>query len=88
MMSSKDFSRIIGSLDEFNSGVVLKELCSIGVGISDGLGEGLFILIMSLAGFIVRILLVATSFVVVFLLVAILKSNARTFESDHFQIGF
>ena len=77
MMSSKDFSSIIEILDEFNSGVVWKELRSIGVGMSDGLGEGLFISVMSLAGFIVRILLVATPFVVVFLLVAILKTNAR-----------
>ena len=77
MMSSKDFSSIIWSLDEFNSGVVWNELRSIGVEMSDGLGEGLFISVMSLAGFIVRILLVATPFVVVFLLVAILKTNAR-----------
>ena len=65
--------------------MVWKELRSIGV---DGLGKDLFISVMSLAGFIVRILLVATPFVVVFLLVAILKSNARTFESDHFHKGF
>ena len=64
MMSSRDFSSIIGSLDEFNTGVVLKELRSISVGMSDGLGK-------------VRILLAATPFVVVFLLVAILKFNAR-----------
>ena len=75
-MSSRDFSSIIGSLDEFNSGVVWKELRSIGVGMSDGLGEGLSISVMPLAGFIVRILLAATPFVV-FLLVAILKFNAR-----------
>ena len=43
---------------------------------SDGLGEGLFISMMSLAGFIVHILLLATPFDVVFLLVAILKTNA------------
>ena len=52
-------------------------IVQIGVGISDGLGEGLFILVMLLAGFIVLILLVVTPFVVVFLLVAILKFNAR-----------
>ena len=52
-------------------------IVQIGVGISDGLGEGLFILVMLLAGFIVLILLVVTPFVVVFLLVAILKLNAR-----------
>ena len=70
MMSLKDFSSIIRSLDEFNSGVVWKELHSIGVGMSDGLGEGLFISVMSLTGFILRILLVVTLFV------AILKFNA------------
>ena len=77
MMSSKDFSSIIGSLDEFNSGGVWKELHSIGVGMSDGLGEGLFISAMSLGGFILCILLVVTPFVVVFLLVALLEFNAR-----------
>ena len=52
-------------------------IAQIGVGMSDGLGEGLFILVMLLTGFIVLILLVVTPFVVVFLLVAILKFNAR-----------
>ena len=42
-MSLKDFSSIIGSLDDFNSGAVWKELRSISVAMSDGLGEGLFI---------------------------------------------
>ena len=42
MMFSKDFSSIIESLDESNSGVVWKELRNIGVGMSDGLGEGIF----------------------------------------------
>ena len=37
-MSSKDFSSIIESLDESNSGVVWKELRNIGVGMRDGLG--------------------------------------------------
>ena len=60
MMSSKDFSSIVGGLDEFNSGVVWKELRSIRVGMSDGLGEGLFISVMLLAGFILYILLVLT----------------------------
>ena len=46
------------------------------VGMSDGLGEGLFISVMSLAGFILHILLVVTPFVVAFLLVAISKFNA------------
>ena len=55
----------------------MEELRSIGVGMSDGLGEGLFISVMLLAGFIVLILLVVTPFVVVFLLIAILKLNAR-----------
>ena len=49
----------------------------IGAGMSDGLGEGLFISVMSLAGFILHILLEVTPFVDVFLLVAILKFNAR-----------
>ena len=77
MMSWKDFPSIIGSLDEFNKGVVWKELHSIGVGMSDDLGEGLFISVMSLVNFILRILLVLTPFAVVFVLVAILKFNAR-----------
>ena len=77
MMSLKYFSSFIGSLDEFNSAVVWKELCSIGVGMSNGLGEDLFISVKSLAGFIVRILLVVTPFAVVFLLVSILKFNAH-----------
>ena len=77
MMSWKDFPSIIGSLDEFNKGVVWKELRSIGVGMSDDLGEGLFISVMSLVNFILRILLVLTPFAVVFVLVAILKFNAR-----------
>ena len=77
MMSLKYFSSIIGSLDEFNSGVFWKELCSISVGMSNGLGEDLFISVKSLAGFIVRILLVVTPFAVVFLLVSILKFNAH-----------
>ena len=77
MMSWKDFPSIIGSLDEFNKGVVWKELRSIGVGMSDDLGEGLFISVMSLGNFILRILLVLTPFAVVFVLVAILKFNAR-----------
>ena len=77
MMSWKDLPSIIGSLDEFNKGVVWKELRSIGVGMSDDLGEGLFISVMSLVNFILRILLVLTPFAVVFVLVAILKFNAR-----------
>ena len=44
---------------------------------SDGLGEGAFILVMSLEGFILCILLMATPFVAVVLLVAILKFNGR-----------
>ena len=50
MMSSQGFFNIIGSLDEFNKGVVWKELCSIGVGVSNGL-RCLSISVMSLAGF-------------------------------------
>ena len=79
MMSSKDFSSIIGtvigSLDEFNSGVVRKELHSIGVGMSDSF-RGLFISVMSLGSFRLHILPVVTPFVVAFFLVAILKFNA------------
>ena len=78
MMSLKDFSSIIGSLDDFNSGAVWKQLRSISVAMSDGLGEGLFIPVMSLAGFILRIMLVVTLFVVVLLLTTILKFNACT----------
>ena len=77
MMSLKYFSNIIRSLDEFNSGVVWKELCSIGAGMSNSLGEDLFISVKSLAGFIECILLVVTPFAVVFLLVAILRFNAH-----------
>ena len=77
-MSLKDFSSIIGSLDDFNSGAVWKELRSISVAMSDGLGEGLFIPVISLAGFILRIMLVVTPFVVVLLLATILKFNACT----------
>ena len=76
-MSSKDFSSIIGSPDEFNSGVVWKELHSIGAGMSDGLGEGLFVSVMSFARFILGLLQVVTPFVVVFLLVSLLKFTAR-----------
>ena len=40
-------------------------------------GEGLLISVMSLTGFILRILLLVTAFIVVFLLFAILKFNVR-----------
>ena len=74
-MSWKDFPSIIGSLDEFNKGVVWKELRSIGVGMTDDLGEGLFISVMSLVNFILRILLVLTAYVIQYFNSTLLKST-------------
>ena len=75
MMSWKDFPSIIGSLDEFSKGVVWKELRSIGVGMTDDLGEGLFISVMSLVNFILRRLLVLTAYVIQYFNSTLLKST-------------